>query len=356
MTAVLELLAVVLARVGAITGLVQLLTATVQTISNYLNPTTGISQITAIQNTVISINGDVENVTYGLSAIKGELDALQASVTALGSPQQAGDPVTLPTVPPTGYSGPDAETIWAYTASGGSKTMREWLTLAGVFALNVSGDNQIRWASTGAPGYSVSTDWSYDNQPPIDVNTGPTVDPDTILATDTTYLGWLDRVYTAGTFAIDGAGYAYIDQAGSSWRFTLLFDEPAFWEWKATKFAAAAAAGLVPPVWPGAANVTLGTPVAIESTNVITALMHGVLIEIDTVPVGRQTYIFDSYTSYGHIGQVAFQQDSGWSELPQNLGFDNAVYSPKEMREANHVRWRIFPGVTGFVTPWTINP
>lgn len=138
-------------------------------------------------------------------------------------------------------------------------------------------------------------------------------------------------------------------------------DVPAGMQHKLDDILAAIAAiptatpALVPPIWPGIANVTLGTPVAISAGFTVAGPLDGLLIEISYVPPLTGRYLFDGVPSYTHIGQVAFVSDNGDYEYPQNLGFQNQLVTPKLMVRAQSAVVRAKQAVTGTVTPWTIN-
>jgi hypothetical protein len=99
----------------------------------------------------------------------------------------------------------------------------------------------------------------------------------------------------------------------------------------------------------------LGTPVALTSALDVDTPMDGVLIALSSVPPGKPTYLLGSALGTAHIGQVTFISDNGDLEYPQNLSFANEVYCPLAMTHAAGVRLRCVPGVSGTVTPWTLN-
>ena len=84
--------------------------------------------------------------------------------------------------------------------------------------------------------------------------------------------------------------------------------------------------------------------------------MDGVIVQVDTVPDSTSFFNFDGNPSYRYLGALAFYDNDGEYEAPQNLGFKFAVYCPKAMSLADGVSVRVKDGVTGTMTPWTINP
>jgi hypothetical protein len=119
---------------------------------------------------------------------------------------------------------------------------------------------------------------------------------------------------------------------------------------------AAAGASVAAPVWPGLANVTLGSPVALAAGLTITEPMDGVIVELTSVPSVRGFYVFDDLNSFLNVGSLAFISDNGDAEPPQNLGFALAMYCPRSMKQAAAVKLRVGTGVAGTCTPWTVTP
>jgi len=109
------------------------------------------------------------------------------------------------------------------------------------------------------------------------------------------------------------------------------------------------------PVWPGAAEATLGQSQAISSGVTITAPMDGVIIAITGYRTAAGYYTFDDIRSLRNAGSLSFFDDSGHQEPHQHLGFTSAIYSPKGMRRAAGVKIRAEAQITGTVTPWTIS-
>jgi hypothetical protein len=108
----------------------------------------------------------------------------------------------------------------------------------------------------------------------------------------------------------------------------------------------------IPPVWPGIANVTLGTPVAIASQLTVIGPMDGVIVTITGLTTNKPALNYDTQLAYKFIGALAFVDDNGDVEPFQALAFTNALYCPKEMTLAASVVLRVDAGVAGTVTPW----
>jgi len=108
------------------------------------------------------------------------------------------------------------------------------------------------------------------------------------------------------------------------------------------------------PVWPGLANVTIGDAVALSNGLRIATPMDGVLISVTTPP--SKTGLMDiggAMFDYRE-GQLAFETDNGEIETWQYLGFRQAIFTPRTMKRASAVRFRVLAGAEGLIYPWTV--
>jgi len=306
----------------------------------------------------------VRNGTYGLQAIQAQLATFQAStavdvtaiLTAIAACQQAGVAVTLPGPPPAGYGGPsstsNAAAVWAFHLIGSGQLAGDALDDAAALSHDMS-DAQVGLPTIGNPPWIGQGSWGTggsSSHPDINL---PQVAVSTILQSDLSATDWLNRVYPAfGTFT-EQNGYPTLPDWGGGIQWVLPWDQEKFDRIKAT-FALPVLSRA--PVWPGLANVTLGTPVALSDNFSITEPMDGVLVAITTPPVGRGSYDYDGHKAYLNIGSLAFFSDTLELEHFLALSFDTAVYCPRVMSRAAGVRVRTVPGLTGTVTPWTIMP
>ena len=110
-----------------------------------------------------------------------------------------------------------------------------------------------------------------------------------------------------------------------------------------------------PPIWPGAANVTLGTPVALGVGFTVDGPMQGVIITLTTVPSRIGSYDFDGEPSHVHVGAVAFANDYGAFEIAQPFSFDLGIICPKLTYSAASLVGRAAKDIEGTCTPWLIN-
>jgi hypothetical protein len=108
------------------------------------------------------------------------------------------------------------------------------------------------------------------------------------------------------------------------------------------------------PVWPGLANVTLGTPVALEDGLVVSGPLDGVLVDVTGHPSGAGKYAFGGLASWRYLGGICFRTDDGQAEWPIQMGPESGILTPRSMKRAASAVVRLNGGFTGTVTPWTI--
>jgi hypothetical protein len=323
-------------------------------IENVLNQGNPNSPWNIQKNLITTTVSDLENVTYGLSALHAQITDVQTAIVALGSPVQVGDPVTLPGSPPTGYGGGASVTdVWNYVYGDGETSQGSYLLNAGQFP-NQLQNMHAQFPMHLWPGWSVGGGWGYIGGflPNGDYLTA--FDPATILITDTTVFGWLDREYPAHGCTPDSVGRPEIYETGSNFFWTYYIGTTEFAEYKAAKFGAPPPALNAPPVWPGYSGVTYVGVFTLVDGLFIDQPMEGMSVVISSAPPGSAQFVFGAAVSYRYLGAVTFETDSQDRETPQNLGFDQAIYLPKSMAHSTGARFRVRPGVTGAVYPFTI--
>ena len=356
-------MAAVIALLGQVLGI---LSSTFGIVSNVLGIVGTAAQETAkyaIQKTAAAAANTVNSPTFGnaalLTAIQNVEDEVVACTAALAlqiiNLTDGTTPVSLPVSPPSGYGPTDvsgvASDVWHYDMPGRGYPVFNYLYEAGKWAafsgnLRWLGDeNKYFEAVYGGVDYVPgAADWV------------PAFDPTDILVTEDVKdcltrqnPGW------AVDWAFAPQGHVRLTFPGSAeiqeWQSTI--DGSDFAIIKSRIFPVVTSR--FAPVWPGAANVTFGMPVAITSALSITADMHGVIVTLTSVPPGKPIYVLGDQTATAHIGQIAFLSDNGDMEYPQNLSFASEVYVPLAMFQASGVKMRAVPGVTGTITPWTTN-
>jgi hypothetical protein len=110
----------------------------------------------------------------------------------------------------------------------------------------------------------------------------------------------------------------------------------------------------LPPVWPGLAGVTLGTPVALDQGVDVVGPLHGVLLDITATERLIPSGTMGAYHTYRNLGRFAFYNDDGWFGEWQGVPSDHCQLLVKGMAEAAGVWFTFYTGVTGTATPFTI--
>jgi hypothetical protein len=186
------------------------------------------------------------------------------------------------------------------------------------------------------------------------------IEPDwSDIRVNDTRLSWLQRSQPTLPWQYweqaDGTLQPWLLGSGGSgldpdFRVEPLFTEADFETWKALKFRLPSA----PPVWPGLANVTLGTPVALSSDLTVAGPLDGLIVSITTPPTALGKFAFGGFTAYYKVGEVSFISDNGDAEPWQYLAFDQALYCPKAMNRAASASLRVLAGAAGLATPWVV--
>jgi hypothetical protein len=351
----------ILSRVSAILGVVESVLGITQSLQARQNQTAIETTPGEILLTVVDTKLDVENASTGLVAIAAKVDNLEALVNlnqlallaAIAAAQQGGVPVTLPATTPSGGAWLDVgnanSSIWNVPLNGDGQTGNELLSDAGNMAHNLRDYSlfplQIARYFVGQNGWlNLNANGDYSNLPDVQLST--------IVSTDTV-LSWLQREAPTFTWQLGvwGADTVSANSIIGDGQLICVFS-PADFALVKSQLGLVATVELA-PIWPGIASVTLLAPVALAVGLTITEAMDGVIVDITSVPAGTGTFTFDDQLSYRYIGAIAFVNDNGEEEFPQNLGFQHAVYCPKAMRSAAGVKCRTKPGVTGTITPWT---
>lgn len=313
-----------------------------------------------IQTAVLAIANYIIDPVVGLPKVLSNQSALLTAIgiaqndilTAIANLTNGTTPVSLPPTPPTGYGGGStAAEVWNYSIPAAQFTDAGFLLgMAGLTAnKQVLIDSQI--AGDVLPGWLVGSNWPIEQIGP-DL-TLPHIAPTTILATDATPVAWANRVYPLSiAYTADSLGRpVYPDQrSNTGYVYTIDMDILRFSQWKAALALVAQSAGA--PVWPGIANVTLGSTLALADGLNIPGPLDGVILSITAVPSPISYYPFGPLRSYVHVGGLAFVDDNGQAETVQPIGLSANVVCPKAMNRASHAFLRLQSGVVGTITPW----
>jgi len=333
-------MAAILAAVLEALGLLSSVTTILGTIRGLLYGDQFQKDLVTAEEQIALMYGIMTNGTYGLPAIEAELAAMT--------------PVTLPPTAPPGY-GWDPTTapadVWNYTGTFyGSNSAAQSLTMAAQFAL--------RWAYNGGIQFTYN---------PLFLTTGwlafvdgeqyptfwPSVTTDSILKDDTV-LSWLQREEPLWAWASWNGGpmIAANNPGDPNDPGAVCIFDPASFEGAKRNLGLYSTNSL--PVWPGLANVILGTPVALSPALAITADMDGILVQSLTPSAPKPTTNFGGAPNYRAVGGLSFVNDDGEAEHVQALAFENQVYVPLTMAHASGVIFKCDSTVDATVTPWTL--
>ena len=348
---------------------------TYQTLTMLQNPAYGLD----------ALRGLVANPNSGLASIAGRLDLLDASLTdkynsliaAIGVPVQNGTAPAWYTAPPDVGGIPEA--VWDYVVTE-TPERSAWTLQRGAGYLSENLTYSVGFPFAYNPAFVLIGPWGAVATAP----TGHQPIPDySNIAVDDTRLSWLQRTDPdAGWLPQYGTGEPYYlfytDPFDNQWFVQPAFTEATFQQWRdiATGTALAAVKAdtqailaefpivvpppvvtlNAPPVWPGIDNVTLGDPVDLAPGLTITEAMDGVDVSITgTEPNYSYWFTYDDLRAYRSVGALVFLDDQGHAEAYQALNFASAVYCPRTMKRAWAVKLFSSHGLTGTVTPWTIN-
>lgn len=281
--------------------------------------------------------------------------------------------VILPPTAPSGYGGSSSGDVWSY-----SIPRHTMLTSADPYysdpANHLTALNNHAIYQGGQEGYldSRNPDFRLVLADPYDIGfyvrgtyglTSPNC-PSAIDWTDwdgseslVTFLNRVETEYTWSRVGPDGTTCPNQAWAAIPYRDGAMF-RCVYSDWQlpfvSGRWASMLSAGASAPIWPGLANVTLGTPVAIAGTMRVEAVMDGCLVDITTPPTGTgKRLLGTSYYDYG-VGEAAFENDDGYLEMWQYLGFRTMLLVPKTMVQASAIQFRLLGGAEGTLTPWTI--
>lgn len=299
------------------------------------------------------------DIVAARSDILNALGTTESNIlAALGSPLQAGTTpswYTAPTTPPTPPSAASiADQVWQYEMVN-TNTAQGLLQNGGLPGMSFSA--QVGLPIGGAPMFSLYGPWDNYHALTMSVHV-PTPDWADIGANET-ILAWLQRTDTGNTWTADANTGLPVAEVAGGGNWGHFYIRPSFTELPARAGQpppppGGGTAAIVPPVWPGIAGVSLGTPVAISDGLVVDGPLDGVLVDITGHPAGAGKYGFGDIASWRYLGGICFVSDNGQAEWPIQMGPEVGVLTPRSMKRAASAVVRLNGGFTGTVTPWTI--
>ncbi len=343
-------------RVVSIYSIVSTILAVANSIKDALFPNGTVVDFNTMQGQVASIQAHVLDPTYGLQAIEAEVAANQtALLAAIAATQQTGSPVTLPVTPPTGYGSVDAATV----------ATAVWFTVGptnGVFALSMLENlNTISQFTSDWSNQIDFNDFAGWEMIPLNIATASlasadvcvTLDWTTVIASDASAVDWLNRVAGFPIVADQGGGVPGGSDGFGNFFSVPWLNTPTFQILRDKQLNLGQPT--IPPVWPGVANVTLGSSTALTNGLMLTGPMDGVIVTILSAPPGKAKFAYGLIQAYQHLAALSFTDDDGHQEGFQPVQFEVGIYCPTTMVTAAGVIFRVDPAVTGTVQPWTNN-
>lgn len=345
-------MAAILAAVLEVLGLLNTVIPYVQNILGFTVKAAQEHSPYALETIAANSANTVNSPTFGNAALHAQLTAL---LVAVGGPQQAGSPVTLPTTPPAGYGADTSGTagaVWAFPLASSGQPAGDQLDNAGNLARNLA-LIETGFVAGQSSFFRISGIW-WDNNGPPSANGFPEAPLANVLTSDT-LLDFLNRESGYTGWAYDLSGYAWVDANGTpdGWIFTSIVSDAQFQVLKAQM--AGTTSTNTPPIWPGFANVSLFTPVTIIPLTTVAQICDGVLIEITAVTGNKPQIPYGDQQAWRYLGALSFYSDNGDVEPWQPLAFAHGVYCPRTMKQAAGVVIRADAGIVGTVTPWITN-
>jgi hypothetical protein len=320
-------------------------------------------QLLNIQTGINAVITSVNSLTAYQDALANNLAAFEATVTDLLNRifqtsldvQKATQPVVLPPNPPPVYGPGDpsvnAAAICSYPSAVTGNDANDRLDEAAALAIDL-GEILASFPSGSNPPWLQYGSWDIAGLGPSPASTmAPGVDFATILPTDIDAVHWLNRVAPGyGIVDIGNGRPGIFESASGFWTFLDLDT----YHFQLLQAGMSPLGANIPPIWPGLARVTLGTPVALVDGLTLTDPLDGVLVEGITAPAGKQYVTYGSIQSWRHIASLTFITDNGDVEQFQAVNFGSQIFAALSQTRAAGVAFHVLGGVTGTVIPWTI--
>lgn len=130
------------------------------------------------------------------------------------------------------------------------------------------------------------------------------------------------------------------------------------WElpWRSGKWATQLAESNPRPLaYPGPDGVTFATGVAITPSLFVEAAMHGCVVNVVDWPTRITPWTFGGKLSIRGLGFASFVSEDGYAEPQQKVMCPTSLLTPTAMVKAGGCAFQFMSGVTGTVTPYTID-
>jgi hypothetical protein len=295
----------------------------------------------SIYGMVSNIQGDVVNGTWGLQAAHTERMAILGALGAI---------TPTPPAPPPSASD-NANAVWqAIDPFSPDQETAYGAELGDAFKWALLMRDMGSVPAKFAPFFNVSLPPPAPDPYTADF-TWPTPDWDDIQPGDT-LLSWLERTCPNFTWDVDARG-DYV----RGYHTGLAEDLVAHYTSRLTMYEWAREFVLprFPPVWPGEAYITRGASIPLAQGVVIVQPMDGAELYITATDRLIPFMSMDTFKSYRSLGRYAFMNDAGDLEQWSGIPADVCQLLPRQMAHAAGLYLSFYTGVTGIVTPFTIN-
>lgn len=309
------------------------------------------SMVQQILDIVRQIQADTQYIRSALGIVDNRL------LAAIGTPQQANSPVVLPSTPPAGYGGLDAtatgSAVWDAVSADEATSFGTIVAALSVYLRTVR--DSLGFEQRIAERFLVNFDpFTLINNPNTSFTSHSAAEID---SGDATLLDFLQRIEPTWTWNQLGDGTYWANLPGTSGGALMYCTlTPGEFTWYKATNGGTLPTTLVPPVFPGLANVTYGSTQSMDAPNgSLSGPADGYKIVIDAVPSWAGKFDFGVVQSWRNVGAIAFVDDEGVSEPPQTLGITPAIYVPRSMAHSVGAYYRIATGYHATATAFTIN-
>lgn len=368
----LALLAEILSAVLTALGILQMLRGA-------MGDTAQEDTLNLVETIAATGSNAVTNPISGTQAIWALLGALQTgsepSLQTITALLEALTPVTLPPDQPPDWPGQSSDSLLGWPMAepwwGAYEQIRQVQQVWYDTATQLLGMTQAEgWPDRHGPwfaltAYAPDIGWELVKHgrpggpllPPVEVDWTTWDGVQTLVEfLDATWPEYLWDHVGPGSYQTPGIVWGHITgEAAARWRCLVAEWQLPWVSGRAWSALARFTDGL-PPMWPGLDRVTLGTPVELTESAIITEAMDGVLVDVTSNKPGAGHFGVDGEDYTWRAGYISFLDATGRAEPNQFLGWNSAFYLPSKMAHANGVCLVLNAILTCTVTPFTINP
>lgn len=366
----LALLGEILATVLEVLGILQML-------RGILGDTAQEDTLNVVETIAATGTNAVTNPISGVQPIWALIGALQSgaepSLATITDLIDALTPTTLPPEQPPGWPGETAGSLLGWPMNepwwGAYEQVRQVQQVWYDTATQLLGMTQAEgWPDRHGPwfaltayapdiGWEVVKPWRVGGPllPPVEVDWATWDGEQTLVQfLNATWPEYLWDHTGPGSYQTPGIVWGHITgEAAVRWRCLVAEWQLPWVSGRAWSALAKLTDGL-PPMWPGLAGVSLGTPVELTESGIITAEMDGILVDVTANKAGAGGFGTNGAQYTWRGGWMTFLDATGRAEPYQFMGWASAFYLPKQMAHANGACLVLRDILACTVTPFTI--